>query len=266
MLEQKILSALESVIKTNKDYIPLHEPTFDGNEKSYLTQCIDSGWVSSVGEFVDKFERMLADYTGAKHAVAVVNGTSALHIALKLVGVERDNEVIIPAFTFVATANATMYCGAIPHFVDSEERSLGVDPTKLEDYLQEITQIKGNQCFNRQTNREIKAVVPMHTFGHPVDLDPLVEICNRYHLVMIEDAAESLGSFYKGRHTGNWGKCAILSFNGNKIVTTGGGGAILTNDEKLVLSSIWGRRWFCRRYLNEHRLCFDWVEALVSRR
>jgi len=176
---------------------------------------------------------MISDYTGVKKVVAVVNGTSALHLALKLVGVEPGDEVLLPTLTFVATANAVAYCGAIPHFVDSEEKSLGLDPQKLSDYLQKIVEVRSDRCINRKTGRRIKAVIPMHTYGHPVNMDPLVDVCCYYNLELVEDAAESLGSFYKSRHTGNWGRVSVLSFNGNKTITTGGGGAILTNDEKV---------------------------------
>ncbi|MFC8685121.1 LegC family aminotransferase [Brevibacillus porteri] len=230
---EKIVSILNEVISPEKDFVALHEPNFQGNEWAYVKECLDTGWVSSVGKYVDKFEEMLKEFTGTKRAVAVVNGTAALHICLKLVGVERDDEVMIPALSFIATANAVAYCGAIPHFVDSSEETLGLDPVKLDEYLQEIAVVRDHGCYNKQTGRRIKAVVPMHTFGHPVDLDKLVDICQRYHLELVEDAAESLGSYYKGRHTGNWGRVSALSFNGNKIMTTGGGGAIITNDESL---------------------------------
>ncbi|MTI84031.1 MAG: LegC family aminotransferase [Firmicutes bacterium] len=228
-----VIGALQSVLPKNKDFIALHEPQLAGNEWLYVKQCLDTGWVSSVGKYVDQYEKLLAEYTGAKHAIAVVNGTAALHVCLKLVGVELNDEVIVPALTFVATANAVTYCAAIPHFVDSEVKTLGLDPHKLKHYLKDIAEMQHNNCYNKQTGRRIKAVIPMHTFGHPVDLDPLVEVCQRYNLELIEDAAESLGSFYKGRHTGNWGRLSALSFNGNKVITTGGGGAILTNDEEL---------------------------------
>lgn len=211
----------------------LHEPAFLGNEWDYVKECLDTGWVSSAGKFVDRFEQQLADYTGVKCAVAVVNGTAALHVCLKLVGVEQGDEVLVPTLTFIAAANAVSYCGAVPHFVDSKETTLGLDPEKLGLYLGEISELRKEGCFNRKTGRRIKAVVPMHTFGHPVDLDPLVEVCRRYRLELVEDAAESLGSYYKGRHTGSFGKASALSFNGNKVITTGGGGAILTNDEEL---------------------------------
>jgi perosamine synthetase len=217
-----------------KDFIPLHEPIFTGNEKKYVADCIETGWVSSVGKYVDEFERLLAEFTGVKRAVAVVNGTAALHIALKIVGVQPNDEVLIPSLTFVATGNAVVYCGAIPHFVDVSKTTLGIDPFKLEDYLKDIAIVKNNVCVNKQTGKIIRAIVPMHTFGHPVDLDPLLDICERWNLIMVEDAAESLGSYYKRIHTGNFGKASAMSFNGNKIITTGGGGAILTNDEKLA--------------------------------
>ncbi len=228
-----IVNAIKSVVPNDRIPIGLHEPCFGGKEWDYLKDCLDSTWVSYVGPYVEKFEAMIADFTGANSAVAMVSGTAALHMSLKLAGVEPGDEVLTPALTFVATANAVTYCGAFPHFVDSEERTLGLDPYKLKDYLFTIGLIKPNGCFNKFSGRRIKAVIPMHTFGHPIDLDPLAEVCREYRLEMIEDAAESLGSYYKGVHTGNWGKLAVLSFNGNKIVTTGGGGAIVTNDERL---------------------------------
>lgn len=228
-----VIKALKSVCPAGKEFVGLHEPCFSGNEWAYVKECIDTVWVSSVGKYVDLFEEMIADFTGVKKAVAVVNGTAALHIAIMLAGVKKDDEVIMPALTFVATANAVSYCSAVPHFVDSEERTLGIDPLKLKNYLKGATIVSPDGCINKSTGRRIKAVIPMHTFGHPVDLDPLMDICNEYKLEMIEDAAESLGSYYKGVHTGNWGKLSILSFNGNKTITTGGGGAIITNDESL---------------------------------
>jgi perosamine synthetase len=212
----------------------LHEPRFAGNEWAYLKECLDSTFVSSVGKFVDRFEADLAAFTGAKHAVAVVNGTAALHIALKLAGVQAGDEVLIPALTFVATANAVAYCDAVCHFVDSEERTLGVDPHKLREYLVATTEQRGGQCINRASGRVIRAVVPMHTFGHPVDLDGLLAVARDFNLALVEDAAESLGSTYHGRHTGTFGLFGTLSFNGNKTITTGGGGAILTNDSQLA--------------------------------
>lgn len=236
MFEAKlVVEAIRSVIGNNKSFYPLHEPLFRGNEWIYTKECLDTGWVSSVGKFVDQFEAELAIYTGAKKAVAVVNGTAALHISLLLAGVKSNDEILIPALTFVATANAVAYCNAVPHFVDCDEKTLGIDPVKLENYLKEFAEIRADGCYNPQTGRRIKAVVPMHTFGHPVDLDRLAEVCKTYGLELVEDAAESLGSFYKGKHTGNYGRISAISFNGNKIITTGGGGAILTNDEELGL-------------------------------
>jgi aminotransferase in exopolysaccharide biosynthesis len=212
----------------------LHEPSFTGNEWLYIKECLDSTFVSSVGKFVDRIESDLAHFTGAKHAVAVVNGTAALHIALKLAGVQADDEVLVPALTFVATANAVTYCAATPHFVDSEARTLGVDAANLRDYLASHAEQRAGRCVNRATGRVIRALVPMHTFGHPVDLDGLLAVARDFNLVLIEDAAESLGSTYHGQHTGTVGLLGTLSFNGNKTITTGGGGAILTNDEDLA--------------------------------
>jgi len=214
--------------------VALHEPSFDGNEWIYLKECLDSNYVSSVGKFVDQFELSLANYTGAKYAISVVNGTAALQIALKLAGVNRGEEVLLPALTFVATANAISYLGAIPHFVDSEESTLGIDVVKLREYLSANTEKQSGLCINKSTKRVIRALVPMHTFGHPSDLEQLLSIARDFNLVLVEDAAESLGSFYKGQHTGTFGLLGTLSFNGNKTITTGGGGAILTNDEELA--------------------------------
>jgi aminotransferase in exopolysaccharide biosynthesis len=233
ILINELLKAIQSVIG-NKS-VPLHEPEFIGNEQDYLRECIDTNYVSSVGKFVDKFERDLEEYTGARHAVAVVNGTSALHISLLLAGVGPGDEVLIPALTFVATANAVVYCGAEPHFVDSETETLGIDPEKLRSYLNATTVLKGGQCVNRKTGKVIRAMVPMHTFGHPSRIFDLLILCEEFHLQMVEDAAESLGSFYSNQHTGTFGVLGTLSFNGNKTITTGGGGAILTNDSHLAM-------------------------------
>lgn len=217
-----------------KEFVPLHEPTFNEKEVKYVTDCIETGWVSSVGAYVTSFEEDLAKFVGVKRAVAVVNGTAALHIALKAVGVQAGDEVLMPSLTFIATANAVSYLQAVPHFVDVNEETLGVDPVKLEQYLAKIGEVRGGEPYNKQTNRRIKALVPMHTFGHPCMMDELVAICEKYHIVLVEDAAESLGSYYKGKHTGTFGKVSAMSFNGNKIMTTGGGGAILTDDEELA--------------------------------
>ncbi|KOP77740.1 aminotransferase DegT [Lysinibacillus sp. FJAT-14745] len=217
-----------------KDFIALHEPTFNEKEVEYVTDCVKTGWVSSVGSYVTRFEEDLAKFIGVKRAVAVVNGTAALHIALKVAGVEANDEVLMPSLTFIATANAISYIQAIPHFVDVNIETLGVNPAKLETYLEEVAELRQGELYNKQTNRRIKALVPMHTFGHPCLMDELDAICEKYKLVLVEDAAESLGSYYKGKHTGTFGKVSAISFNGNKIITTGGGGAILTDDEALA--------------------------------
>lgn len=231
-LPQDIVCAIKSVVGDGP--LTLHEPRFNGNEWIYLKECLDSTFVSSVGKFVDRFEEDLASFTGAKKAVAVVNGTAALHVALRLAGVEAGDEVLLPALTFIATANAVTYCQAMPHFVDSEERTLGMDAVALREYLSNITEIRNGQCVNRKTGRIIRAMVPMHTFGHPVDIDALLAVAYDFHLKLIEDAAESLGSSVGGQHTGTFGLMGTLSFNGNKTITTGGGGAILTNDLELA--------------------------------
>jgi perosamine synthetase len=228
-----ILEALASVTRVDGPH-PLHTPAFEGNEWAYVKECLDTGWVSSAGSYVDQFERSLESFTGVDHAVAVVNGTAALHVALRCSGVQAGDEVLVPALTFVATANAVSYCGAIPHFVDSSRTTLGVDPHRLRAYLDEIAVRERGVTINKKTRRPIRAVLAMHTFGHPVDLDPLVDVCQTYDLELVEDAAEALGSFYRDRHVGGAGRVSTLSFNGNKIITTGGGGAILTNDEALA--------------------------------
>lgn len=231
-LAEQVIAAIRTVVGAGP--VTLHEPSFTGNEWLYLKECLDSTFVSSVGKFVDRFELDLAAFTGAKHAVAVVNGTAALHIALKLAGVKAGDEVLIPALTFVATANAVSYCGATPHLVDSESRTMGVDVAKLRDYLADQTDQYGGQCVNRATGNVIRAIVPMHAFGHPVELDGLLAVAHDFKLALVEDAAESLGSYYHGQHTGTFGLMGTLSFNGNKTITTGGGGAILTNDAELA--------------------------------
>jgi aminotransferase in exopolysaccharide biosynthesis len=231
-LVDNVITAIQSVV--GFDPVSLHEPSFNGNELQYLKECIDSTYVSSVGKYVDKFERDLTTYTGAKFAISVVNGTAALHIALKLADVQPGDEVLLPALTFVATANAIAYCGAIPHFTDSEDSTLGIDALKLREYLTKTTSRESGKCINKNTGRVIRALIPMHTFGHPSDIDGLLSIANDFNIVLIEDAAESLGSFYGGQHTGTFGLLGTLSFNGNKTITTGGGGAILTNDEGLA--------------------------------
>lgn len=218
----------------NKEFTPLSVPVFIGNEKKYLEECIDTTFVSSVGKFVDRFEEMVAEYTGAKKAVVCVSGTNALHMAMMLVGVKRDDEVITQALTFIATCNAISYIGAYPVFIDVDKETMGLSPKAVKAWLETNAEIKGNSCYNKNTGRRIKCCVPMHTFGHPVNLDELVKICEEWHIELVEDAAESLGSFYKGRHTGTFGKVGAISFNGNKTITTGGGGMLLFNDEGLA--------------------------------
>lgn len=232
-IEGRFLAALQSVLPDVRP-IALHEPLFGGNEWSYVKECIDTGWVSSVGKYVDEFERRLEDITGSRHAIATVNGTAALHVALTLAGVVPGDEVLIPALSFVATANAVSHCGAIPHFVDSSETTLGLAPEALRDYLASVTEKTNDGLRNRATGRRLAAVVPMHAFGHPVDIDGLLSLSSDFGIPVVEDAAESLGSSYHGQHTGTFGLFGALSFNGNKIVTTGGGGAILTQDAELA--------------------------------
>ncbi|MBA3935958.1 MAG: LegC family aminotransferase [Planctomycetes bacterium] len=212
----------------------LHQPEFAGNEWAYVKECLDTGWVSSVGAFVDRFERDLAAFTGSPFAVVTVNGTAALHVALLLAGVVPGDEVLIPSITFVATANAVAYCGAVPHFADSEERTLGIDAARLAAHLAEIADVAGGVCRNRITGRPIRALVPMHVFGHPCEMAALRAVCAAVGLALVEDAAEALGSTCGGRHVGTDGNLATLSFNGNKVLTTGGGGAILTGDPDLA--------------------------------
>jgi perosamine synthetase len=231
---QAIVACIERAIVTKKRPLPLHEPRLAGREKEYVDRCIDTGWVSSAGSFVDEFETRLAELCRTKAAIAVVNGTAALHAALTLVGVQANDEVIVPALTFVATANAVVYCGAIPHFVDCDGKHLGLDPQKLEAHLNRIAQYRNGACINRMTGRQIRAVIPVHVFGHPVDMDALNAVCNSFGLAVVEDATESLGSTYRGRPCGGLGQVGVLSFNGNKIVTTGGGGAVVTDDATLA--------------------------------
>ena len=281
---QPVIDFIRSIYP-NRETIPLHEPYFGGNEKKYVLDCIESTFVSSVGEYVDRFEEMIRDYTDAKYAIATVNGTSALHIALKLAGVDQGDLVITQPLTFIATCNAITYCGAEPIFVDIDPETLGMSPDSLENWLYANTIIQDDACYLKEVNvstnlhklsqvhestnlhklsqvqestnlhelsqikelsnsnsskfvkirglKKIAACVPMHTFGHPCKIDQIIEICNRYHIPVVEDAAESIGSYYKGKHTGTFGKLGILSFNGNKTITTGGGGMILTNDDQL---------------------------------
>lgn len=215
------------------DFVPLHAPLFIGNEKKYLNECIDTTFVSSVGKFVDRFEEEIAAYTGAKKAVVCVSGTNALHMAMLLVGVERNDEILTQALTFIATCSAISYIGAHPVFIDVDKDTLGLSPKAVKAWLEKNAELKGTTCYNKKTGRRVKACIPMHTFGHPVKIDELVDICNEWHIELVEDAAESMGSFYKGRHTGTFGKVNAISFNGNKTITTGGGGMLLFQDEEL---------------------------------
>lgn len=221
-------------------FIPLHAPVFMGNEKKYLEECIDSTFVSSVGKFVDQFEIEMAKYTGAAQAVVCVNGTNALHLALQLVGVKANTEVVTQPLTFIATANAIKYCNADPVFIDVDKDTLGLSPEKLEHWLNSSTiqqfnkETQKTETINKLSGKKISACVPMHTFGHPCRIDEIIEVCGKYNIPVVEDAAESLGSFYKNQHTGTFAEVGVLSFNGNKILTTGGGGMLLFKDEKLA--------------------------------
>lgn len=217
------------------EFIPLSVPEISGNEWKYVKDCLDTGWVSSVGSYVSRFEEMVADYVGAKYAVATVNGTSALHVSLIACGVQPNDEVIVPTLTFIAPVNIIRYCNAYPVFMDCDMDTLCIDVQKITDFIKgECTQQKDGYTYNKKTNRRLKAVIPVHIFGHPVDMDGLIEICTKYNIDIIEDATESLGSEYKGEKTGSSGKTGCFSFNGNKIITTGGGGIIVTDDESIA--------------------------------
>lgn len=230
---QKIVDFIKETFKT-QEFIPLHEPRFIGNEKKYLNDCIDSTFVSSVGKYVDTFEKEFAKTVGSKFAIATVNGTAALHISLLLSGVKRDDEVITQPLTFIATSNAISYIGAKPIFLDVDLDTMGLSPKSLKNFLETNCEVKDNICINKTTGKTIKACVPMHTFGHPCKIEEIKEICDIWNIILVEDAAESLGSFYKNKHTGTFGKIGAFSFNGNKIITSGGGGVIVTDDEGLA--------------------------------
>jgi len=239
---KEVISFIRGKFNEPEKFIPLHIPTFNGNEKKYVNECIDSTFVSSVGKFVNQFERKVAEFTGAKYAIASVNGTAALHIALILSDVNQDDEVITQPLTFVATTNAISYTGAKPIFIDVDKDTMGLSPKSLRDWLEgnvekrtvEESNTKHLKSFNKTTGKQVKACIPMHTFGHPCRIDEIKEICDDYNITLIEDAAESLGSYYKEKHTGTFGKFGFLSFNGNKTITSGGGGMILTDDEELA--------------------------------
>lgn len=231
---KETITFIRETFKEPEAFIPLHAPYFGGNEKKYLADTIDSTFVSSVGAYVNHFEEMMAEITGAKYAIATTNGTTALHLALIVAGVKRDEEVITQPLTFVATANAITHAQGVPVFVDVDKDTMGMSPAALEIFLKENAEVNNGNAYNKKTGNRIAACVPMHTFGFPCRIDEIAEVCNKYHIPLVEDAAESLGSYYKGVHTGNFGLVAAFSFNGNKTITCGGGGAIITNDEQLA--------------------------------
>ena len=231
---KNLVSYIRDIYGIQQEFIPLHEPRFIGNEKKYVLDAIDSTFVSSIGSYVDKFESMMCNLTGSKYAIAIVNGTNALHLSLLLADVKEGDEVLTQPLTFIATVNAISYCNATPHFVDVDKETLGLSASKLENYLNDISLMRNGQCYNKETGKRISACVPVHTFGLPLFIDKLVEVCSRYNIPVIEDAAESLGSYYMKKHTGTFGLLGVFSFNGNKIVTSGGGGAIITNNEDLA--------------------------------
>jgi perosamine synthetase len=230
---EDIIKFIQNTYKAT-DFIPLHAPKFIGNEKKYLNECIDSTFVSSAGKFVDEFEEKIANYMGVDFAIATSNGTSALHTSLLLANVQQGDEVITQPLTFVATCNAISYCAADSIFVDVDKDTMGLSPFALNKFLEENTSTINKQCINNKTGKVIKACIPMHTFGHPCRIDKIKEICEKYCIFLIEDAAQSLGSLYRGKHAGTFGQIGVMSFNGNKIITAGGGGCIVTNDEKLA--------------------------------
>lgn len=232
-MHKDVINFIQETFKT-QEFISLHEPRFKGNEKKYLNECIESTFVSSIGKFVDEFEEKIAQYTGSKYAVATVNGTSALHAALMIANVENNDEVITQSLSFVATCNAIHYCGARPIFVDVDKDTMGLSPSALKEFLENNTSVKNQNCINNTTGKVIKACIPMHTFGHPCRISEIRDICDQYNIILIEDAAESIGSFHKSKHTGTFGQIGVISFNGNKIITSGGGGCIITDNQKLA--------------------------------
>jgi len=228
----KVIDFIRDLYESD-DKVPLHAPCFIGNEKKYLDDCIDTTFVSSVGQYVDKFEKLIGEYTGTGRAVVCVSGTNALHMSLLLSGVKRNDEVLTQPLTFIATCNALSYIEAKPVFIDVDLDTLGLSPSAVKAWLEKNAEIKDGECFNKRTGRRVKACVPMHTFGHPVHIDELVEICKEWNIALVEDAAESIGSLYKGKHTGTFGQIGAISFNGNKTITTGGGGMMLFDDPEL---------------------------------
>ena len=233
LLAKKLIQSIQKVTKTKKS--SLHEPIFFGDEIKLLKKSIKSGYVSSIGPQVKIFEKRLEKLTGARYVVACVNGTSALHLSLKIIKVGKDCEVLLPSLNFVASANAVKYCGATPHFVDSYKKTLGINPNKLEKYLKNTCTIRNSSCFNKKTNKKIAALIVVHIFGHPSDIFEIRRICKEFKIILIEDAAEGIGSYYHDKHVGTFGKIGVLSFNGNKTITTGGGGALITNDKKIAI-------------------------------
>ncbi len=231
---QSLVDAIRMAHGESSAFLPLHAPMFSQSAIDYANECIETGWVSSAGAYVNRFEEDLCKFTGAKRAVAVVNGTAALQVALILAGVGPGDEVLMPSLTFVATGNAAHYCHAVPHFIDVEETTLGICAKKLTAHLESVAEKRSDGLYNKSTNRKIAALVGMHAFGHPFDLNSIVNVCEEFGFPLVEDAAESIGSYYQGKHTGLFGKIGILSFNGNKTITTGGGGAIITNDDELA--------------------------------
>jgi perosamine synthetase len=257
-----VLEAVDAVLGAAARPVELHEPRFGARERELVLDCIDTNWVSSAGKYVARFEEMAAAATGSRHAVAIVNGTAALHAALLLEGVEPDDEVLLPSITFVATANAVSHAGAVPHLVDSTWDTLGLDPAALEAHLDAIAVRRSGAWVNRQSGRRLRAIVPVHVFGHPVDMVALAAVAARYDLVVVEDATESLGSTLNGKGCGTFGHSAVLSFNGNKIVTTGGGGMILTDDEAHARHA----RHFTSTAKKAHAWAFDHDEVAYNYR
>ena len=233
-LSKEVLRRIRKVLPDSKMVYALHEPVFVGKELDYVSECIKTGWVSSVGKFVDRIEAQIAEYVGSKRAVAVVNGTAALQISLAASGLQAGDEVLVPTMTFVATANAVIHAGGIPHFVDTGKNNLNIDPSNVANYLEEIAIVSEGVCRNKKSGRRIFAIIPVHILGHACQVDQFALLAEKYHLVMIEDIAEGLGTVYRGQHVGKFGKLAALSFNGNKIITTGGGGAVITDDDELA--------------------------------
>ena len=259
---RSVLEAVDTVLAAATRPVALHEPRLGAREREFVLDCIDTNWVSTAGQYVSRFEQMVAAATGARHAIAIVNGTAALHAALLLEGVQANDEVILPAVTFVATANAVSHAGAIPHIVDSSWDTLGLDPAALDAHLEEISVRRNGELVNKQTGRRIRAIVPVHIFGHPVDMAPLLAVAEKYGLVVVEDATESLGSTWQGKACGTFGHSAVLSFNGNKIITTGGGGMILTDDDAHAARA----RHFTTTAKKSHAWSFDHDEVAYNYR